>query len=122
MIVFDYNDLLKYTLFLNLIIFDQKLKTYPEYVHPFRLPYKKPILLNDKTLNDTLINGRHFLDICLNFHNNKKYKLIGLPKVTVVIPLYNCERTIEPALHSVQYQNISEIEIILVNYFSTDNN
>ena len=77
--------------------------------------------MNDKTLNNTLLDGRNFLDICLNFHNNKKYKLLSPPKATVVIPLYNCEKTISAALHSVQYQNLSEIEIILVNDFSNDN-
>ena len=83
--------------------------------------FHSSILLIDKTLNSTLLDGRNFIDICLNFHNNKKYKLLSPPKATVVIPLYNCEKTISAALHSVQYQNLSEIEIILVNDFSTDN-
>ena len=56
------------------------------------------------------------------FHNyNKTYKYIKQPKVTAIIPLYNCESTIESALHSIQYQNISEMEILLINDFSKDN-
>lgn len=102
-------------------IFDKKLNIYPQNVHPFYLPYQKSILLTDKTLNKTLISGRKFLDLCLIFVNNQSYKLIYPPKVTVIIPLYNCERTIKPSLHSVQYQNISNLEIILVNDFSIDN-
>ena len=39
----------------------------------------------------------------------------------MIIPLYNCEKTIKPTLHSIQYQNMSEIEIILINDCSTDN-
>ena len=49
------------------------------------------------------------------------FKYIKQPKITAIIPLYNCERTIESALHSIQYQNMSEIEILLINDFSKDN-
>ena len=42
------------------------------------------------------------------------------PKVSVVIPTYNCESTILRAIRSIQNQNFSEFEIILVNDFSTD--
>ena len=117
----NYRNLLKLTFFLNLIIFDKKLNIYPENIHPFYSPYQNSILLTDKTLNQTLISGRKFLDLCLTFYNNQSYKLIYSPKVTVIIPLYNCERTIKSSLHSIQYQNISNLEIILVNDFSIDN-
>ena len=42
-------------------------------------------------------------------------------KVSVVIPTYNCEKYILRAIKSIQYQNISNIEIILVDDHSSDN-
>ena len=74
-----------------------------------------------KSKNQTLQDGRNFLDKCLNLSNHQKYNLFENPKVTAIIPLFNCEKTIEQALHSIQYQNISNFEIILVNDFSKDN-
>ena len=43
------------------------------------------------------------------------------PRVSVVIPTYNCKKYILRAIKSIQYQNISNIEIILVDDHSTDN-
>ena len=43
------------------------------------------------------------------------------PKISVVIPLFNCENFILRAIKSIQFQNISEIEIILIDDFSSDN-
>ena len=37
------------------------------------------------------------------------------------MPLYNCENTIESSIRSIQYQNFTKIEIILINDFSNDN-
>ena len=68
-----------------------------------------------------LTNGRKYLDKCLNFSFRKKFKYNKKPITSVIIPLFNCEKTIKPALHSIQFQNMPRIEIILVNDFSTDN-
>ena len=43
------------------------------------------------------------------------------PKISVIIPLYNCHNSIVRAIRSVQNQNFSEFELILVNDFSIDN-
>ena len=43
------------------------------------------------------------------------------PKITVIIPVFNASRTIKPAIRSIQNQNMIEIEILLVDDFSTDN-
>ena len=40
---------------------------------------------------------------------------------SVVIPVYNCEKTINYSILSIQNQNLTNLEIILVNDFSTDN-
>ena len=42
------------------------------------------------------------------------------PRISSIIPLYNCENTILRAIRSIQNQNIEDIEIILINDFSKD--
>ena len=58
------------------------------------------------------------LGIYLNKQNLKKIKN---PKISIVISLYNRENYINSTIRSVQNQNLSEIEIIIVDDFSTDN-
>lgn len=51
-----------------------------------------------------------------------QYDFIGKEiNVSIVIPLYNCEKYIIRAIKSIQYQNMTDIEIILVDDFSKDN-
>ena len=121
MTIFNQKNLIQLTIFINLVIVDKKLDLQPLKLHPFYLPYKKYILQIDENKKEILQKGRNFLDKCLRAHSNKTYKYIKQPKITAIIPLYNCEGTIESALHSIQYQNISEIEILLINDFSKDN-
>jgi len=89
--------------------------------HPFYLDNLKPIISYNESKKEILLKGRNYLDKCLNFTNILEYKYISKPKISVIIPMYNCEKTIKSSLNSVQYQNISNIEIILINDFSTDN-
>ena len=61
---------------------------------------------------------------CINniFINDKtSFKLYKHPLVSVVIPIYNCEKFVSRAIKSIQNQNLSDLEIILINDFSTDN-
>ena len=51
---------------------------------------------------------------------NKNLYSFSEPKITAVIILYNSEKTIKTSIRSVQNQNISDIEIILVDDFSSD--
>lgn len=46
---------------------------------------------------------------------------INNPRISIVISLYNREQYIKSAIRSVQNQNFSDIEIIIVDDFSTDN-
>jgi glycosyltransferase involved in cell wall biosynthesis len=39
----------------------------------------------------------------------------------VIIPIYNCQKTIELTIKSIHFQNFNEIEIILINDHSLDN-
>ena len=44
-----------------------------------------------------------------------------MPKISVIIPVYNTEKYIEKCLNSVKNQTFKDIEIIVVNDGSTDN-
>ena len=66
--------------------------------------------------------GKIYLNKCLKeLLINPICNKIKKPKISVIIPVYNCEKTIISSIRSIQNQNISEIEIILVNDFSKDN-
>ena len=121
MVYINITDLIKLTIFWSLLIIDKKLYPYLFNIHPFYLPNKKTILSIDKSKKKELKKGRIYLDKCLRENNHKKFKYIKQPEASVIIPLYNCESTIKPALCSIQYQNMSNIEIILINDYSTDN-
>ena len=80
----------------------------------------------DKTKNmsrtTALRRGKDFMDKCFNgllMNNNTLYSA-SKPKISAVIPIYNCEKTIKAAVRSIQNQNMADIEIILVNDRSTD--
>ena len=44
-----------------------------------------------------------------------------MPKVSVIVPVYNVEKYIDKCLKSLVNQTLSDIEIIVVNDGSTDN-
>ena len=77
------------------------------------------------TRTTLLTRARSFMKNCTegtllnsNIKNQKSNKSI---QISVVIPVYNCERTLKAAVRSIQNQNMTNIEIILVNDFSKDN-
>ena len=74
---------------------------------------------NEKKL--ILENGRKYLDKCLNTKNIEFYEVNKNPIITNIIPSYNCEKTIIASIHSIQYQNFSNFEIIIVDDCSSDN-
>jgi len=43
-----------------------------------------------------------------------------LPKISVIIPAYNCEKTIKYTIQSVLNQNFSDLELIIINDGSQD--
>ena len=44
-----------------------------------------------------------------------------MPKVSVIMPVYNSEMTLIDSLSSLVTQTLTDIELILVNDYSTDN-
>jgi len=45
---------------------------------------------------------------------------MALPKVSVVIPCYNCADTLRETVASIAAQNYASLELLLVNDGSTD--
>ena len=73
--------------------------------------------------DDAFCKAKKFLNNCLkeNYINNEEFILSENPKITAVIPIFNCSKFIGKTVKSVQNQNIRDIEIILINDFSPDN-
>lgn len=53
--------------------------------------------------------------------NNITFSISKNPKISVIIPIYNSQKTIQSVLRSVQNQNMIDIEIILIDDCSKDN-
>jgi glycosyltransferase involved in cell wall biosynthesis len=61
------------------------------------------------------------LNKCLKGKLNRKiYTKFINPKVTVIIPVYNCQNSIKNTIRSIQNQKMIELEIMLVNDKSND--
>ena len=52
---------------------------------------------------------------------NKKFKKIKEPKISIISPIYNKEKTIHRYLNSIQNQPFNQLEIILIDDLSNDN-
>ena len=62
-------------------------------------------------------------DIFKNQLNNNKLKesFNEYPNVSIIIPLYNCQNSIQTSIASIQIQKFKNYEIILINDHSLDN-
>ena len=71
----------------------------------------------------SLFKSKKYMNLCLNgiLINTKIQKFPIKPNITVIIPAYNCEKTIKTSIRSIQNQNMNNIEIIIINDFSNDN-
>jgi glycosyltransferase involved in cell wall biosynthesis len=84
-------------------------------------------ILKNYTYNDTIKEEiKPYLKYIEYSKNGKLFRKINLtninnPRISIVISLYNREQYIKSAIRSVQNQNFSDIEIIIVDDFSTDN-
>ena len=84
---------------------------------------KKYFILNNnkKNINKILINiNANILLYQKGILVNGILPLSSNNLITVIIPVYNSEKTIKAAIRSVQNQNFRDIEMILIDDFSTD--
>ena len=86
-------------------------------------PRKEDIYCEEKfpKISKSFKNAKNFLKKCLKgMLNNITIIKTEKPKISAIMTFYNNNKTISRAIRSIQNQNISDIEIILVNDFSTD--
>jgi len=68
--------------------------------------------------------GKRYIDVCKKGLLNNNHKIITKfkkPRISVIVPVYNIEKKIKKCIRSIQNQNMSDIEIIIVDDASTDN-
>ena len=104
------NKLYKYTILMILFIILNIYNDFPKGRFPSRL--------------ESLKRMKRYMKQCFNglfINDNANYQFnSSLPKITAVIPVYNCKNTIKAAVRSIQNQNMAEIELFLVNDCSKD--
>ena len=92
-------------------------------VFPF---FKNLIILNNKNLINNEINtilnkiNKNIILCQKGILLNGILKSISNPIITVIISIYNSEKTIKTAIRSVQNQNFRDIEILLIDDCSKD--
>ena len=78
----------------------------------------------DDPREQALLKGASYIKKCFEEVSETSPRSIsnsGIIKISVIIPVYNNEKNIKSIIRSVQRQDMNEIEIILVNDYSTDN-
>ena len=94
--------------------------------------FKNKYIFNESNINKhylekSKIKGINYLNRCLSYLNKTKitsYKFnifTKNPKITVIIPVYNSQKSIELSLTSILNQKMKDFEIILINDNSNDN-
>ena len=66
---------------------------------------------------------QYIKNFLLKYLNNSHFttSINYFPNISVIIPLYNCQNSIEKSILSIQIQNFKNYEIILINDYSNDN-
>ena len=80
------------------------------------------LIFYNKTMSriESLSKGKKYIEKCLEDNMTQKFEKVENPIISVIIPVFNCEKSIKYAISSIQNQNITNFEIILINDFSTD--
>ena len=80
------------------------------------------LIFYNKTLSrkESLSRGKNYIKKCLEDDMTQKFEKVENPIISVIIPVYNCQKSIKYAISSIQNQNITNIEIILINDYSVD--
>ena len=77
---------------------------------------------NDIKMKILLKKVNHYIFLCnKGFLLNRIKKSSKNPKITAVTASYNSEKTIKAAIRSIQNQDMTDIEIVIVDDASTDN-
>lgn len=96
-----------------LVIFLIKAFKYLKYIKHFNLDrYLKQLIIS--------INAKEYVSKCINDEPIFNKTIIKEPKLSIVIPVYNKENIIKRTICSIQNQNMTNYEIILINDFSSD--
>ena len=80
---------------------------------------KNNIFMNEELRKNMLLEGKKYIDKCLNEKNiSKEYHSFRYlnniqPIISAIIPLYKCEKTIKASISSIQNQNFTNFEINL---------
>ena len=74
-----------------------------------------------KFTNTTAMNEYIFNCLNGNLNNKPSKSKFNRIKITALIPVYNPEQYIKSTIRSIQNQNMEEIEILIVDDYSTDN-
>ena len=91
---------------------------------------RKPILINiekNNRINNVLLNtvtNSHNFVFNANFGiltQDIPKKVIKNPYISIVIPMFNSENYIKRTILSIQNQNLTEYEVIIIDDFSSDN-
>jgi glycosyltransferase involved in cell wall biosynthesis len=92
-------------------------------IKKFVKPFSDFVIKRTKSQREkALKSGRNYLNKCLEgIIKNITFKNSKSPKISIIVPVYNSQRTIKSAIRSIQNQNMIDIEIILINDFSKDN-
>ena len=91
-----------------------------------KLTKKKFFNLNNELILKTnktsiIVEGKKYIDKCLNKQTlTKEYDINKTPKISIIIPVYNSNETIYFSICSIQNQNFTDLEIILIDDFSRD--
>ena len=79
---------------------------------------------NFSSLNESYNEAKDFIDKTLNLiliNDKNQFKYNKNPFVSIVIPVYNSQKLINRAIKSIQNQDLLNIEIVLINDYSSDN-
>ena len=80
-------------------------------------------LLSISRFKFEILELKKYYQICKDgiLTNKKHFGKSESPKISIIVPVYNREKYLLRFLRSIQNQNFSDIEIILVDDFSEDN-
>ena len=90
----------------------------------FNQNFSKDVIVNKISKKLSKKRAINYMNICLKGllinYNNISLNINNAPKISVIIPLYNCEQFIKYSIRSIQNQKMKDFEIILINDNSKD--